>query len=530
MRVPNRSSVFAAAAAAAALCVPTLVNAQDDGPDDVLVLTNANWTQTVEAHPLTLLEFYAPWCGHCKNLAPEYKIAATKLKAEGIPIAKIDCTEETELCSKVGVAGYPTLKIFRGNTESSSEYAGPRKADGIVSYMIKQNQPAVSHLTSAGAADKLKQQDKVVAIAYVSSSPSAKETAALDAFKAAANNERDSYTFGYVDDAELAKAAGVTSFPSIIIYRSFDEPELTLPISDSTNAGSIESFIKDASVPLIDEVGPENFRLYADAGLPIVYYFTERDDPKKDDILAELKPVAKEFKGKVNFVWIDAVKFAQHAESLNLQTEVWPAAAIQDLAAHTKFPLAKLGSNPASAIKTFVTDFTTGKLQPSIKSEPVPASQNEGVFTLVADEFDKIANDHTKDLLVEFYAPWCGHCKKLEPTYAALGEKYASHKDKIIIAKMDATKNDIPPSAGFSVQGFPTIKFRPAGPAQSWIDFNGERSLEGFVEFIGLNGKNKLDAAADNSTGGASKPVADSTKESKAPAEPQQAEGIHDEL
>ncbi|KAE8263580.1 hypothetical protein A4X09_0g7196 [Tilletia walkeri] len=526
MRVPTRHSLYAAAAAAA-LCTTSLVSASEaatDGPDDVLVISQANYTKTVEAHPLALLEFYAPWCGHCNALAPEYKKAATQLKDQGIALAKIDCTVETALCQEVGVGGYPTLKIYRGKTDGAAEYSGPRKADGIVSYMLKQNQPALTHLTSASEADKLKKQDKVVAIAYVSSSSADKK--ALEAFRTAAEKERDSYTFGYVDSADLAKAAGIKTFPSIVIYRSFDEPELHYPSSDPIEAAAIESFVKDASVPLIDQVGPENFRLYADAGLPIVYYFTEPNDPKKDAILEDLKPVAKEFKGKVNFVWIDAVKFAQHAETLNLKTEVWPAAAIQDMGAHTKFPLQQLGVKPAETIKTFVSDFVNGKLQPSIKSEPVPATQSESVFVLVADEFDKVVNDHSKDLLVEFYAPWCGHCKKLEPTFAALGEKYAAHKDQITIAKMDATKNDIPPSAGFSVEGFPTIKFRPAGPASKWIDFHGERSLEGFVDFIGVNGKNKLDVGGENATG---KTTPHATEEEK-PAPPKKAEVVHEEL
>jgi len=425
------------------------------------------------------------------------------------------------------VGGYPTLKIYRGKTDAPAEYNGPRKHEGIVSYMRKQSLPALSHITSASEADKLKASGPVVAIAYVSSTTSGKDKTALDAFRTTAEKERDAFTFAYVDDADLAKAAGVSSFPSIVIYRNFDEPELTYPSSEPLSASSIESFIKEASVPLIDEVGPENFRLYADAGIPLLYYFTERDDAKKNETLAGLKPIAKQNKGKLNFVWIDANKYAQHAETLNLPAGEWPAVAIQDIGAHTKFPLAKLGAHPVDAIKTFVQDFVDGKLQPSIKSEPIPASQ-DSVYVLVADEFDKVASDHSKDLLVEFYAPWCGHCKKLEPTYAALGEKYAAHKDKITIAKMDATKNDIPPSAGFSINGFPTIKFRPAGPSGAWIDFNGERSLEGFVEFIGKNGKNALDSNV--TAGGSEEVVPDATAESEKPAPPQNAEVVHEEL
>lgn len=75
---------------------------------------------------------FAPWCGHCKALAPEYEEAATTLKEKDIKLVKVDCTEESDLCQQYGVEGYPTLKVFRG-VDNHTPYKGQRKAAAYVS-------------------------------------------------------------------------------------------------------------------------------------------------------------------------------------------------------------------------------------------------------------------------------------------------------------------------------------------------------------------------------------------------------------
>lgn len=74
----------------------------------------------------------------------------------------------------------------------------------------------------------------------------------------------------------------------------------------------------------------------------------------------------------------------------------------------TKYPLPQFKTVDFATISAFVSDFAEGKISPSVKSEKIPASQDEGVFVLVAEQFDEIAKDDSKDIFVEFYAPWCG--------------------------------------------------------------------------------------------------------------------------
>lgn len=101
---------------------------------DVLDLTQDDFDETLEKNDVILVEFFAPWCGHCKNLAPKYEKAATELKGVAA-LAKVDCTAQEAICQRFDVRGYPTLKVFREG--KPSEYNGGREADAIVSFMKK---------------------------------------------------------------------------------------------------------------------------------------------------------------------------------------------------------------------------------------------------------------------------------------------------------------------------------------------------------------------------------------------------------
>jgi len=136
-------------------------------------------------------------------------------------------------------------------------------------------------------------------------------------------------------------------------------------------------------------------------------------------------------------------------------------------------------------VRSFVSDFKAGKLSPHLKSEDVPEQATvDGVTTLVGKQWDEIVNDSNKDVLVKYYAPWCGHCKALAPVWEELGKDTADIED-LVIAKFDATANEV---AGLEIRGYPTLKFYPKDN-KAGVDYNGDRDLPAFQKWLSENSK-----------------------------------------
>ncbi|KAH7833837.1 hypothetical protein Vadar_010207 [Vaccinium darrowii] len=104
--------------------------------DDVVVLTEDNFEKEVGQDRSALVEFYAPWCGHCKKLAPEYeKLGSSFKKAKSVLIGKVDCDEHKSICSKYGVSGYPTIQWFPKGSLDPKKYEGPRTAEALAEFV-----------------------------------------------------------------------------------------------------------------------------------------------------------------------------------------------------------------------------------------------------------------------------------------------------------------------------------------------------------------------------------------------------------
>lgn len=124
------------------------------------------------------------------------------------------------------------------------------------------------------------------------------------------------------------------------------------------------------------------------------------------------------------------------------------------------------------SLGTYVQDVLDGKVKPFLKSEKPVDNTGNPLTIVVGENFNDIVKDPSKDVLVKYYAPWCGHCKRLAPIWDELAEFYKDNEN-IVIAKFDATANE---AEGVEIRGYPTIVFYPKDKKEG-IDYSGNRDL-----------------------------------------------------
>lgn len=445
---------------------------KDEG---VVVLTVDNFQEVIDANEFVLVEFYAPWCGHCKALAPEYAKAAGALAEKDSPIvlAKLDATEEGSVAEKFEVRGYPTLKFFRNG--KATEYGGGRTADTIVSWLEKKTGPPAATVSTVEEAAAFTAGKDVSIIGYFADQTSEAATAYL----AAASN-LDDFQFAITSSAEVA-AEHKLEGDAVLLLKTFDDGKAVL--TEGITEEAIAAFVGSESLPLVVDFNQETAQKIFSGEIKshLLAFLSAKADTHEADV-ALLKDIAVENKGKMLFVTIntDEEDHKRILEFFGIADSELPT-----------FRAIKLGEDMAKFkpeddsielenIKAFVAKFLAGELKQHLMSEEIPEDwDKEGVKVLVGKNFHAVAMDTAKDVLVEFYAPWCGHCKQLVPVWDKLGEKYADHAS-IVIAKMDSTANEL---EEIKVQGFPTIKLIKSGTNEV-IDFDGERTEAGFVKFL----------------------------------------------
>lgn len=316
-------------------------------------------------------------------------------------------------------------------------------------------------------------------ISYFGATEGDSWAAFLELAKDPAFNEKA--TFYHTTDKECAAHYGASE-SGVALTRTFDEP--TLAYSGFVDFVGLAKWAKAASVPTLINFSEDFIEPIFAEHNPALILFTEEEGQEWQATFAQ---AAADLKGEVLFVTsgvTDGIQ-ARLAEFIGVGAEDMPTMRLispsdQMLKYVYEGAVAELTGEKIAA---YVQDFKDEKLQPHLKSEEIPEDvEGEHTKVVVGKNWNDVVMNQDHDVLVKYYAPWCGHCKALAPTWDQLAADVADIPD-LVVAKFDATANEV---AGLDIRGYPTLKFYAKGSAEG-VDYNGGRELDDFKTWFAEN-------------------------------------------
>ena len=303
-----------------------------------------------------------------------------------------------------------------------------------------------------------------------------------DAFFGAAKDPvvGEKYSFYHTEDVACGEKFGLSA-SGVALSRRFDESPLQYTGDATTEA--LVNWGTSYSVPILITFSDDYVEPIFQAGNPALILFTEETGQAYQDTYAQ---AAKDLNGEILFVTSGVTEGIQSrlGEFVGVGKDNLPSLNLIDPSngmAKYVWEGDVASGLTGDVVKQYVADFKDGKLKQHLKSAPIPEPSDDGVTILVGLNHDEVVSSD-KDVLVKYYAPWCGHCKALAPHWDTVGAD-TKDIDDLVIAKFDATENEV---AGLEIRGYPTLKFYPKGSSEP-IDYDGEREADGIKQWLADN-------------------------------------------
>jgi protein disulfide-isomerase A1 len=402
------------------------------------------------------------------------------------------------------VRGFPSLKWFRRS--EPSDYTGGRTEKKIVDWVKKKTgAPSIALGDSRDLVEEFVESHEVAVVAFLGHEHADERRAFDTASYHAQNGGDDSIPFA-VAPAKLAAAFGVDAegdappaAPTVVLFKKFDEGKVRYvgrggDPRKGWDSDTLRAFAKAHSLPLVipftEEMAPRIF-----GGESQTHFLAFCDADAEPELVQTLSEAARAYRGDMLFVTIGK-ESARIRDFFDVREEDFPTARLVVMGEETlrkyRFGSAAGDGETAGAtasltsladVSSFIQRFKAGELSPDLKSEDPPEPNDGPVTMVVGRTFDEFVLDPDRDVLVQFYAPWCGHCKRLAPVWEELGVTLTD-VESVRIAKMDATANE---HQQVDVSGFPTIMLWPAtvgGASGAGVEYEGAREMAGFMEFL----------------------------------------------
>ncbi|CAH1775049.1 unnamed protein product [Owenia fusiformis] len=485
-----------------------------DAENDVEHLTDENFDTFTADKESVLVMFYAPWCGHCKKMKPEYEQAASELKEEGVSgiIAAVDATKSPKVAQKYEVKGYPTVKFF-SNGESKWDF-NERTAEKIVEFMKNPVEPPpppppepewsevesdVEHLTDETFKSTLKKRKHCLVMFYAPWCGHCKR--AKPEFMAAAAQFKDDrkVSFAAVDCTKhqsTCSAFEVSGYPTL---KYFNYGKDAQTYSGGREERDFVNFMNDPLNPLSSSppAPPAPEESWSD--LTGADQLTHLTDNTFNEFINQHESVLVMFYapwcGHCKAMKPAYAEAAQELSTAGISGKLSTVDAQQERVLAGRFDIKGYPTIKYFKNGEMQFDYTKGRTTedlvafmkdpkappPPPPAEPAWSDTPSEVNHLTDATFNKFVTG-TEHTLVMFYAPWCGHCKKAKPEYQLAADELKADASRKLAA-VDCTDAKCKDTCKrYDVSGYPTFKYFYRG--QGAVKYEAGRQKADFVKYL----------------------------------------------
>ncbi|GKY93142.1 protein disulfide-isomerase tmx3 [Mayamaea pseudoterrestris] len=355
-------------------------------PSTPVALTKDDFSTALHdaVNPLWFLKFYAPWCGHCKQLTPVLEQVAPQLQGK-MAIGTIDCTQQKQLCDQHGVKGYPTLKFALDG--EIHDYPMGRSAADIVAFANKFHHPQVRLVNSKQEAMDIIDNEVDEGLAFVAYHPNANRE------NDAEHSLDDKLQSALLTQIYQKVARKMMAFSTFMLYQGQDPSEFgqsgpflcrleqNVPPrcydkwDDDLTLENVLNYCTENQVPTVARLTGLNFQKVGRNGRPVVIGVVDADDKSQVEMAKEQLALyalngPEDVRNKYYYGWMDGKVFQKFLKQFEIVPAELPQVFVLDV------PVKKYWQN--ATYKLNVNDFVTAVEDKSLKARTAGKKGVEG--------------------------------------------------------------------------------------------------------------------------------------------------------
>ena len=468
-------------------CLISLILCKSPYPivNDVLVLSEHTFGLAMREFKYLIVLFFDPETKKSQEFLPEFEKMASNLKKENFVFAKIDSVLNEKIASHYDIITFPSVTLFKKSQRIM--YEGELKIEEIEKWIKEKTKIEFKKITSKRELENFKKKNKVFLVYFGNDKKAIKELTI-------AERKVDEIPIVIIDSEQLIKEnVNPEKNETFAIFKDFDENNDKKNVfKKKITSKNLLKFIDLYMYPKVLECNKEYSHVIYNKRDPALIIFSTKSERHYDDSLNLFNYMWKNIKSRIRLLVCDIKDpaAAKLVEYCNMTEKTIPKVFIAHFDSEIPSRYEMNGGINEENMMILLNRWSKGKLKPFIRSEEVPKNNDGDLFILVGKNFNKEVLKNDKDVLIYFISPWCKTCEEFEPKLAKLAKKLKEHNPKLLIAKMDSTKNDV---EGYVIHNFPTIKFYPGNNKDKEpLELNINDNINTLLELIKLNAYTKI--------------------------------------